>query len=502
MSGSLDAAEVVDVVDVVVIGAGLSGIGAAVHLSKSCPDHSFVILEGRDAAGGTWDLFRYPGIRSDSDMHTLGYSFKPWIHKKSIADGPSILQYLLDTVDEFEIDRFIRYGHMVDRAEWSSETALWTLSVRIGDQNEIRTQRCRFLYVCAGYYSYEAGHTPEFDGREDFAGRIVHPQDWPVDLDHKDTSVAVIGSGATAMTLVPELASTARHVTMIQRSPTYVVALPDEDPVERWLNRFLPNRLAYRLTRWKNIVRSQALYRATRRQPERVRSELLRRVREAVGDDVAEEHFTPTYDPWDQRLCLIPNGDLFDAINSGAASVVTDSIERFTSTGVLLESGQHVDADIIVTATGLELVTLGGITVVVDGSVVDFSRTWTYRGVGYSGVPNLVSTFGYLYASWTLRSDMVSRYTCRLLTHMRSIGADTCVPTLRPDDMHMVERAYLDDFSSGYLARAAPALPRQGDREPWQNHQYYRDDRRSLLRRPIDDGAMRFGRFGRNRHRG
>ena len=485
-----------DVVDVAIIGAGLSGIGAAVHLSKSCPDHSLIVFEGRSELGGTWDLFRYPGIRSDSDMHTLGYAFKPWRHKKSIADGPSILDYLRETVVEFDIDRLIRYEHMVTRAEWSSETALWTLALSVGGKKEVRTQQCRFLYVCAGYYSYEMGHTPEFEGREDFEGRIVHPQDWPSNLDHTGKSVAVIGSGATAMTLVPAMAPTAEHVTMIQRSPTYVVSMPDEDPLEKRLRRLLPDDAAYRLTRWKNILRDQAMYRTTRSHPDRVRSELVDRVRQAVGEEIAREHFTPSYDPWDQRLCVLPNGDLFDVINSGAASVVTSGIDRFTSSGVRLESGEHVEADIIVTATGLELVTLGGITVVVDGSVVDFSRTFTYRGVGYSGVPNLVSTFGYLYASWTLRSDMVSRYTCRLLTAMQSMGADTCVPTLRNEDVNMRERPFVDEFSSGYITRAAPGLPKQGEREPWLNHQRYRHDRRSLLRRPIADGAMRFRRSG------
>ena len=477
--------------DVVVIGAGISGIGAAHHLSRLCPDRSFTILEGRSDIGGTWSLFQYPGVRSDSDMHTLGYSFKPWTADKSIADGAAIMDYLRETVEEFDIAKHIRFEHLVRRAEWSSETARWTLSV--DTPTGPVTMTCTFLFVCAGYYSYRSGHTPEFVGRDDFTGRIVHPQDWPDDLDVAGRSVAVIGSGATAVTLVPALAELGASVTMIQRSPTYMVARPDVDRIALRLRRFLPERVAYWLVRRKNVFQQQFVYRKTRTDPDLIRRRLLDGVRAGLGPghDI-ERDYTPSYDPWDQRLCLVPNGDFFATVRSGSARVVTDTIDRFTAGGIALTGGEEITADVIVTATGLELVNLGEMEVAVDGREVDFSSTLTYRGVAYSDVPNLVSTFGYINASWTLRADLVSTYVCRLLNHLRDSGHAQATPRRRPEDADMTLRPWIDDFSAGYLRRMIPSLPKQGDREPWTNPQRYAADRRALLREPVDDGVMTF----------
>ena len=479
--------------DVVVVGAGISGIGAAYHLSKHCPNRSFAVLEGRSQIGGTWDLFRYPGVRSDSDMHTLGYGFKPWNHERSIADGASILAYLEETVEEFDLGKYLRFDHHIESANWSSEDSAWTLDVRV-NEGEVQQMRCGLLYVCAGYYKYEHGYTPEFAGRDNFLGTIVHPQLWPADLDVGEKSVVVIGSGATAVTLVPELSKSAEHVTMLQRSPSYVLARPDVDVSANKLREQLPDALAYKLTRARKLSLQQFFYAMTRRSPERVREQLLAGVRTAVGAEIADAHFSPTYNPWDQRLCLIPNGDLFTSIASGDASVVTAEIDRFTESGIALQTGEHLEADIIVTATGLELNTLGGIAVSVDGARIDFGETWTYRGVGYSRVPNLFSTFGYVNASWTLRSDMINTFVCRVLNHMAAIGASACTPQLRPTDTDMTSRPWIDDFSSGYVQRARGILPNQGDREPWLNHQTYVSDRKSLLHSPIDDGVLQFTR--------
>jgi len=477
--------------DVVIVGAGISGIGAAYHLSTLCPDRSFSILEGRSDIGGTWSLFRYPGVRSDSDMHTLGYSFKPWTADKSIADGAAIMGYLRETVEEFDIAQHIRFEHLVRRAEWSSETARWTLSVDTPAGPV--TMTCSFLFVCAGYYSYRAGHTPDFAGRDDFDGLIVHPQDWPDGLDVTGRRVVVIGSGATAVTLVPALADSGADVTMLQRSPTYMVARPDVDRIALRLRKFLPERVAYWLVRRKNVFQQQFVYRKTRTDPDLIRRRLLDGVRAGLGPghDI-ERDYTPSYDPWDQRLCLVPNGDFFAAVRSGGARVVTATIDRFTREGVALADGRQLPADVIVTATGLELVNLGEMEVAVDGEEVDFSSTLTYRGVAYSDVPNLVSTFGYVNASWTLRADLVSTYVCRLLNHLRDSGHAQATPRRRPEDDDMTLRPWIDDFSAGYLQRMIPALPKQGDREPWTNPQRYAADRRALLQAPIDDGVMTF----------
>jgi monooxygenase len=479
--------------DVVVIGAGISGIGAAYHLTRRCPDRSFVVLEGRADIGGTWDLFRYPGVRSDSDMHTLGYSFKPWVDDKAIADGPRIMNYLRETVAEFDLEQYIRFNTQVERADWSSGDACWKLTARDTTTGDAVTYTCSFLFMCSGYYSYKGGYLPEFPGYDRFQGTLIHPQKWPEDLDYQGKRVVVVGSGATAMTVVPAMAkSGAGHVTMLQRSPTWVVSRPDEDAIANWMRKLLPRDLAYKLTRKKNVALQQMFYRKTRTDPDKVRERLLSMSRKELGDELVDEHFTPSYNPWDQRLCLIPNGDLYDAINSGAASVVTDTIETFTETGIQLTSGEHLDADIIVTATGLQLVTLGEMDFFVDGDPVDFANTFTYKGVAYSDVPNLASTFGYINASWTLRADLVSGWVCRVLNYLRATGTDIVVPRLRREDEGMSPHPWVEDFSSGYIQRMVPMLPKQGVHEPWIQYQNYGKDVKYLMESPLSDDALHF----------
>ena len=479
--------------DVVIVGAGLSGIGAAHHLATKCPDRSFVILEGRSDIGGTWDLFRYPGVRSDSDMHTLGYSFKPWTHEKSIADGPSIMEYLRETVAENRIAEKIRFGTLVKSASWSTPTARWTLTATDVRSGASTTVTCNFLFMCSGYYSYKKGHEPEFPGRDRFRGAVVHPQRWPEDLDYAGKRVVVIGSGATAVTLVPAMAERASKVTMLQRTPTWMASRSDIDKFANTLRRFLPGRLAYAITRLRNTTFQQIVYQRTRTHPEKVRAILLEQIRKELpeGFDI-DRHFTPPYDPWDQRLCLVPNSDFFRAIKAGKVDVVTDKILTWTESGIDLVSGEHLEADVIVTATGLELVTLGEMEFSVDGNPVDFSKTWTYKGLAYSGVPNLVSTFGYINASWTLRADLTSEYVCRLLKHMSESGSRICTPTLRSSDAAMPERRWIEDFSAGYMERVMHLFPRQGDREPWINPQNFKRDKKMFRKSPIDDGVMVF----------
>lgn len=482
-------------VDVVVVGAGLSGIGAGYHLKTMSPDRSYVILEGRDGLGGTWDLFKYPGVRSDSDMHTLGFSFKPWTEAKSIADGPSILQYLKQTVAQFGIDKNIRYGQLVTQAQWSTDDAQWTVTSTNKATGTSSTITCSFLFMCSGYYSYKKGHTPEFAGRERFKGTVVHPQEWPLDLDYAGKRVVVIGSGATAVTIVPSMADKAAHVTMLQRSPTYMVSRPDHDVLANRMRKVLPEKMAYNLTRIKNTWRQQLVYNKTRTDPDKVKQLLLGGIKMELGADYdIAKHFTPSYNPWDQRLCLVPNGDFFKSMREGKASVVTDHITSFTETGIQLASGEHLDADIIVTATGLELVTLGEMDFFVDGNQVDFAKTWTYKGFAYSDIPNMASTFGYINASWTLRSDLTAEYVCRLLNHMRKKGVAQCTPRLRDQDGSMKERPWIDGFSSGYMQRMMHRMPRQGDHEPWINPQNYRRDKKMFKHSPIDDGVMQFSK--------
>jgi monooxygenase len=477
--------------DVLIVGAGLSGIGAAHHLEQRLPGKAYAILEAREAIGGTWDLFRYPGIRSDSDMHTLGYRFKPWTEEKAIADGPAILDYVRSTARERGIDRRIRFHHRVVAAEWSSEDSRWTVEAERTDTGERVRLTCGFLWTCSGYYRYDQGYTPDFPGVERFAGRVVHPQHWPEDLDYAGKRVVVIGSGATAVTLVPAMAEEAAQVTMLQRSPTYIVSLPGDDPIARGLRRLLPRRAVYALVRWKNILIQAGIYQLSRRRPELVKRMIRRGVERALppGYDV-DTHFTPRYNPWDQRMCLVPDGDLFEAISRGDASVVTDRIETFAERGLKLESGAELEADVIVTATGLDLLFLGGMELSVDGEPVDVPQTMAYKGMMLSGVPNFAFTVGYTNASWTLKADLVAEYACRLLAHMDAHGYARCVPELDP----AVAEAPLLDFSSGYVLRALDRFPKQGAREPWRLRQNYVLDIRTIRHGAIDDGTLRFSR--------
>jgi cation diffusion facilitator CzcD-associated flavoprotein CzcO len=474
--------------DVLIVGAGLSGIGAAWHLQKNCPGKRYAILEGRAASGGTWDLFRYPGVRSDSDMYTLGYRFRPWKDAKAIADGPSILSYIREVASDHGIDRHIRYGHRVVGASWSTPDARWTVEIdRDGERAFIS---CGFLWMCSGYYRYEAGYLPEFPGIDGFKGRVVHPQHWPQDLDYAGKKVVVIGSGATAVTVVPSMAETAGHVTMLQRSPTYVVARPAQDPFANKMRRRLPLKLAYMATRWKNVLMGMYFYQMCKRKPEKVKSLILGGVRQMLGPDYdVATHFTPKYNPWDQRLCLVPDADLFRAIRKKKASVVTDTIETFTEKGIKLKSGAELEADVVVTATGLVVQPLGGAKFVVDGKPVKPSDTMIYKGMMYSDVPNLASVFGYTNASWTLKADLVCEYVCRLLNYMDRKGFTKAVP--HNSDPTLTEEPWVN-FSSGYIQRALPHQPKQGSKRPWKLYQNYVLDLLTLRHGSLRDKAMVF----------
>lgn len=478
-------------VDVLIVGAGLSGIGAACHLKRECPTKTFAILEARDAIGGTWDLFRYPGIRSDSDMFTLGYRFRPWEEAKAIADGPAIRRYVRETARDYGVDRAIRFNHRVVRAEWSSEEARWTVEAERTDTGQTVRLTCSFLFACTGYYRYEAGYTPQFEGVERFRGEVIHPQRWPEDLDYTGKRIVVIGSGATAVTLVPALAERAEHVTMLQRSPSYVITLPARDPIADLLRRVLPARVSYPLVRWKNVLVSLAFYQACRRFPNAMRRLLTHGVRRQLppGFDV-DTHFNPTYDPWDQRVCLVPDGDLFRALRKGRASVVTDHIETFTERGIELRSGRELEADVIVTATGLDVLVLGGIAVAVDGREVDVADTVAYKGMMFSGVPNLAVALGYTNASWTLKCDLVAEYVCRLLNHMDARGYAVATP--REPDPGEPRQPFIDNLNSGYILRALDRLPKQGARPPWRLHQNYMRDVVLLRRGPVEDEGIAF----------
>ena len=483
--------------DVLIVGAGLSGIGAACHLLKGCPRKSFALLEARGAMGGTWDLFRYPGVRSDSDMYTLGYSFRPWREAKAIADGPAILNYIRETAAEFGVDRRVRYGHRVRRASWSSADAVWTVEAETGaDKRSVRLT-CNFLFLCTGYYDYENGHTPAWPGVELYGGRVVHPQKWPADLDYSGKRVVVVGSGATAVTLVPALARQAAHVTMLQRSPTYVVSLPSEDRIANWLRARLPERAAYALARWKNVLVSIFFYTLSRARPDTMKRLITKGVRRQLGDAYDLRRFTQHYNPWDQRLCFVPNADLFRAIREGRASVVTDQIETFTQTGLRLKSGSHLDADIVVTATGLVLKLMSGMQLFVDGAPVELPRTLVYKGMMYSDVPNLAFAIGYTNASWTLKCDLTARYVCRLLRHMERRGYDWCAP--RRNDLSLKEEPIVN-FTSGYVQRALHTLPHQGSRRPWRLYQNYALDLLTLRHGSVEDGTLEFGKARADAH--
>jgi len=475
--------------DVLIVGAGLSGVGAAWHLQDRCPDKTYAILEARGDLGGTWDLFRYPGIRSDSDMHTLGYRFKPWTEEKSITDGPAILEYVRQTARENGIEAKIRLRHRVLAAEWSSEQARWTVEVERTESGEKLQLTCDFLWACSGYYRYDEGYTPQFEGVERFRGPVVHPQHWPEDLDYSGKRVVVIGSGATAVTLVPAMAKQAAHVTMLQRSPTYIASLPAEDGIARALRRRLPERAAYAAVRWKNILIQTLFYQLSRRRPGMIRRFVRRGVERALppGYDI-DKHFEPHYNPWDQRMCLVPDGDLFEAISDGSASVATDAIETFTERGLALTSGEELEADVIVTATGLNLLFLGGVQLTVDGKAVEVPSTMAYKGMMLSGVPNMAFTVGYTNASWTLKADLTSEYVCRLLNHMDAHGYRRCLPEVDPT----VREQPLLDFTSGYVLRSLHEFPRQGSQQPWKLRQNYLFDIRTIRRGAIEDGALRF----------
>jgi monooxygenase len=475
--------------DVLIVGAGLSGVGAGWHLQANCPGRRYVILEGREAIGGTWDLFRYPGTRSDSDMYTLGYSFKPWTEAKAIADGPSILRYVRETARDYGIDRHIRYGHQVKSAAWTSQDARWTVEALRSDGQTVRIT-ANFVFLCGGYYSYEAGYTPDFPGAGRFKGQIVHPQKWPEDLAYAGKQVVVIGSGATAVTLVPEMAKTAGHVTMLQRSPTYVVSRPAEDALANRLRKWLPAMLAYGLIRWRNVLFGMWFFRLARNKPAAVKKNIIAMVRSQLGPDYdVGKHFTPTYNPWDQRLCLVPDADLFEAIKAGSAEVVTDHIETFTAGGIKLKSGAELPADIIVTATGLTLQVMNGLAISVDGRPVDPGQTLSYKGMMYEDVPNLASAFGYTNASWTLKCDLTCEYVCRLLNHMRRTGLRQVTP--RNDDPTIERQPWLD-FTSSYVQRAMEKFPKQGSKAPWRLHQNYAMDLMGLRYAKLEDGVLAF----------
>lgn len=478
-------------VDVLIVGAGLSGIGAAAHLNMQCPDKSYAIVEQRADMGGTWDLFRYPGIRSDSDMHTLGYRFKPWLHEKTIADGPAIHEYVHETAREYGINKHIHFGHRVISANWSSSEARWHVTAQAVDGGQERQFAARFLFMCAGYYDYDQGYTPDFPGVADFGGQMVHPQKWPEGLDYRGKNVTVIGSGATAVTIVPVMAEEGAQVTMLQRSPTYMVSRPARDPFANKIRKFLPEKLAYAITRWRNINMQRFTYWYARRNPAKMGGKLIEMARKELPASVdVDTHFTPTYGPWEQRLCLIPDSDMFNAISSGKAEVVTDHIDHFTKTGIQLKSGKHLDADIVITATGLNLVTLGKTALSIDGAPVNLGDHVNYKGVMFNDIPNLASVFGYINASWTLKTDIVADYVCRLLKEMDKKGAVIANPHLGDPDMPRLP--FVKDFSSGYFARSFDKLPKNGDRHPWRVLQDYAAEKKILTKEPVDDGVMMF----------
>ena len=477
-------------IDVLVVGAGLSGIGAGYHLQKKCPETSFLILEGRENIGGTWDLFKYPGIRSDSDMYTLGYNFKPWKEQKAIADAPSILKYLNETVEEFNLKSKIRFGKYVKKARWSSDSNQWTVDIEDKKTGKFSQILCSFIFMCSGYYSYKEGYTPHFEGKENFKGDIIHPQKWDPSFDYSNKKIVVIGSGATAVTIVPEMAKTAKHVTMLQRSPTYVVAAPEKDNLANKLRKYLPLKFTYWFIRWRNILRQQYYFRLCKKYPKGVKNVIIREVKKKLGNDFdVKTHFTPKYNPWDQRMCLVPDGDLFEQINQGKASVVTDHIKKFTENGLLLESGEELKADVIITATGLNLEMLSTVEFFIDNKSVDISKTVTYKGMMYSGIPNLASTFGYTNASWTLGADLTSEYVCRVINHMKRNNYDVVCP--KPNIGIEADPDYLN-LTSGYIKRSLNIFPKQGKKAPWRNNQNYLIDIFQMKYGRIDDGEISF----------
>ena len=473
--------------DVIIVGAGISGIAAGYNMKKSCPNKSFSILEGRKSIGGTWDLFKYPGVRSDSDMHTLGFRFKPWIHNKSIADGPSIMEYLHETVNENRLNDNILLNHKVDSANWNSKKSQWELKINVN--NDLKDMTCNFFFLCGGYYSYTKPHMPYFKNQENFKGQIVHPQFWDESLDYKNKKIAVIGSGATAITIVPAIAEQAEHVVMIQRSPTYVVSGPSEDVINKLLRRILSERITYFLIRWKNILYQSFTFFMARKYPERTKNRILDLAKSEIGVENVNQHFTPSYKPWDQRICLVPDSDLFNAINNKKASVVTDTINEFRQDGILLDSGKKIEADIIITATGIELNSLNDINVTIDDIKVIANERLTYKGMMLSGVPNFAISFGYVNASWTLRADLTCEYVCRLINLMDKKGVKCCEPI---DDKSAYGDDQLIDFTSGYFERGLNQMPKQGNKSPWKNYQNYLKDIFAVRLFSIKDSNLNF----------
>lgn len=475
--------------DVIIVGAGLSGIGAAFHVQDKCPDRSYIVLEGRAAMGGTWDLFKYPGIRSDSDMFTLGFSFNPWKNPKAIADGPAILKYIKETARDFGIDKNIRFNHKVANAIWIEETAEWELDLAEHEAVSYQKMRCKFLFTCCGYYNYAQGHKPHFPNSEAFEGTIVHPQEWDTSLNYTDKKVVVIGSGATAVTLVPEMAKKASKVTMLQRSPTYIMNLPSEDPIANFFRKIFPKQWAHTLSRWKNILVSMLLYQVSRRWPNAIRNLLQGGVKKELGEDYMQQHFVPKYNPWDQRLCLIPDNDLFNAVKEKKAEVVTDTIEQFTPTGIKLDSGKELDADIVVTATGLQLQLLGGMQLQVNGKTIETQNVHCYRGVMLSGIPNFAVAIGYTNASWTLKCDLNCHFVTRILNYMQEHEHEKVTPRF---DSSVFETEPLLDFDAGYVKRANHILPKQGSKAPWKVYQNYIKDTLSLKYGKVSDRFLEY----------
>ncbi len=478
--------------DVIVVGAGISGISAGYHLGTNCPGKRYAILESRDSIGGTWDLFRYPGVRSDSDMETLGFGFRPWLGAKSISDGPSILQYVKDTAAHYGIDKHIRYAQRLTNASWNTETALWTVTVENSSTKAVHMLECRFLIMGTGYYKYTDTYRPEFAGSASFKGQIIHPQFWPEKLDYAGKQVLVIGSGATAVTIVPAMADKAAHVTMLQRSPTYFVSRPSKDVVAIGLRRILPERLAYNTTRWKNIIMQHFFFTQSQKRPKFFKNLLIKDVRKNLGSNYdIITHFTPRYFPWQQRLCLVPDGDFFNSLNSGKASVVTDTIDCFTDLGVKLASGKELPADIIITATGLKMEVMSGVQLVVDGKSIKLNETISYKGFMYSDVPNLASSFGYSNASWTLKADLICNYVTRLINHLDETGNDYCVA--HPTNIEPLDEPIMN-LTSGYVQRALGSLPKQGATDPWKIHHNYFIDRKLMKFGDVADGVMAFSK--------
>jgi monooxygenase len=479
----------IESVDVLIVGAGLSGIGGACQLRRNCPDRSFMILESRDASGGTWDLFRYPGIRSDSDMYTYSYGFKPWRDKSSIADGDKILSYIREAAAEYDVERHIRYQHKVVTANWSSPDKRWLVTAERGDTGEQVTISCQFIFSCSGYYDYEQGYTPDFAGIDDFEGEVIHAQHWPEQLDYQGKRVVVIGSGATAVTLVPAMSKDTASLVMLQRTPTYIADVPAENPMAESLRKWLPVDWAFRLTRWKQILFQIYVYQLSRRRPKELRRFLLGQVRKQLGPDYdIATHFTPDYNPWDQRLCAVPDGDMFTAIREGRAEVVTDHIDRLNSEGIQLKSGKQLDADIVVLATGLNLKFAGGVEYSIDGKQLDFTEHFIYRGMMFSDMPNMAFTVGYTNSSWTLKADLTGNYICRILNKMARGGYTTVTPRMKGE----IDEVPLLDFDAGYVLRAREQFPKQGNRLPWKNYQDYIRDFVSLRLGSMRDDELEF----------